>query len=214
MDNPLINTVLNEDCMTVLKRLSVTNDKIFDHVITDIPYDVVSRKSAGIRVFDKEQADELVFDLDFFAQALVQTVKGNILIFCSSEQVSLLSELFMEHEYYVYLGIWEKTNPSPVNGQHFWLSGVECCVIASHNQIEDKDLIWRFPSGRSKDHPTEKPQKLMEFLVERFTKENDLVFDPCVGSGAHLLALKNKNRNYFGTELFKKYYDLIKSRGL
>lgn len=211
MDNNLINNVQHISCIDFLQS---QNNKLFDHVLTDIPYDVVSRESAGIRVFDKFQADELSFDIDLFCDKLAVVTKGNILVFCSSEQVSLLHEKFSKLGYNTYLGIWEKTNPSPVNGQHFWLSGVECCVVASHQILNDDDLIWRFPSGRSKEHPTEKPSKLMEFLVEKFSKPGDLIFDPCAGSGAHLLASKNKNRKYFGTELFEQYFNLIKSRGL
>ena len=211
MDINLINNVLHSDCLTITKELP---DKSFNHVFTDIPYDVVSRESAGIRVFDKSKADELVFDLNTFAKEMTRVTKENILIFCSSEQVSSLYDIFKSFNYHVSLGIWEKTNPSPVNGQHFWLSGVECCVIASHSEIHGDDLIWRFPSGRSKDHPTEKPLKLMEFLIEKFSKENELIFDPCSGSGSHLLAAKNKNRQYFGTELFDDYFKLIKSKGL
>lgn len=139
--------------------------------------------------------------------------KENILTFCGSEQVSIL-ESYLSKTHNVYLGIWEKTNPSPVNGQHFWLSGLECCVVASKNKLSDNDLVWTSSSGRSKNHPTEKPQKMLEILVNKFTKENDLVLDPCSGSGAHLLALKNNNRKYFGIELQKEYFDFIVSRGL
>ncbi len=211
MDINLIDNIINIDCIEFLKK---QNEKLFDHVITDIPYNVVSRKSAGIRVFDKFEADELVFDLNTFCQKISDTTKGNILVFCASEQVSELSLKFSNLGYKVFLGIWEKTNPSPVNGQHFWLSGIECCVIATKEDMEPNKLIWKFPSGRSKEHPTEKPIKLLEFLVENFSKENELIYDPCAGSGTHLLAIKNKNRKYFGTELFEKYYNLIKNKGL
>lgn len=205
------NKVLNVNCMDFLKD---NNGFICNHVITDIPYAIVSRESAGIRVFDKFKADKLEFNLNYFCESLANKTTGNILIFCSSEQVSELNNIFPKFGYKIYLGIWEKTNPSPINGQHFWLSGVECCVIASKDIIKDEDLIWRFHSGRSKNHPTEKPVKLLEFLVEKFSKENELIFDPCAGSGAHLVAAKNKNRSYLGLEVCKQYFDLIKNKGI
>lgn len=211
MDINLKNVVVNKDC--ILQMQSFT-DKVFDHVITDIPYAVVSRETGGIRIFDKEHADTLVFDLHIFIDELSRVTKSNILIFCASEQVSFLNDKLSEKGYNVYLGIWEKTNPSPVNGQHFWLSGVECCIIATKETLTADDLIWRFPCGRSKSHPTEKPLKLIEFLVQKFTTENQIVFDPCAGSGSHLLALKNNNRYYYGVELFEKYYQIIKDKQL
>lgn len=210
----LENKIINENCIDYLEKIYKENKKeVFDHVLTDIPYDVVSRETGGIRVFDKSHADILEFDLEKFVDLLVKLTKKNILIFCASEQVSKLNEL-LSKTHNVYLGVWEKTNPSPVNGQHFWLSGLECCVVASKDKIDDKDLVWTSSSGRSKNHPTEKPQKMLEILVDKFTKEGDLVADPCAGSGAHLLALKNKGRKYFGIELQKSYFEFILTRGL
>ena len=40
----------------------------------------------------------------------------------------------------------------------------------------------------------------------------DLVFDPCAGSGSHLLVAKENNRNFLGTELDTNYYNLAKER--
>ena len=36
-----------------------------------------------------------------------------------------------------------------------------------------------------KQHPTEKPIKLMEVLIENSSNEGDLVLDPFMGSGSH-----------------------------
>lgn len=39
------NKVVNENCILFLENLKKVNkEKVFDHVITDIPYGVVSRK--------------------------------------------------------------------------------------------------------------------------------------------------------------------------
>lgn len=196
-----------------MDMLEKINAPTFDHVITDIPYAVVNRKSEGIRVFDKKEADVLTFDLANFLERLKITTTGNILIFCASEQVSQIYEALKETRY-VKLGIWEKSNPSPVNGQYLWLSGVECCVVATLREVSDSDLIWRFPAGRSKFHPTEKPVRLIEHLVSIFTSEGDLILDPCAGSGSHLQAIKNLGRHYCGMEAVRDFYEHICGRGL
>ena len=201
------NNIFNVDCIDFMKNNKFT----CDHVITDIPYDVVSRETGGIRIFDKKNADILTFDLDLFCSLIKQKVSKNILIFCSSEQVSDLTR-HLETDFNVKLGIWEKTNPSPVNGQHFWLSGLECCVVASKGDIDDKDLIWTTPVGRSKEHPTEKPQKLLDIIIKTFTKSGDTIYDPCSGSGSHLISAKNNNRDFIGNELDPNYFQLISSR--
>ena len=42
--------------------------------------------------------------------------------------------------------------------------------------------------------------------------ENDIVFDPCCGSGAHCLVAKENNRNYIGVEINEQYFDIATSR--
>lgn len=55
-------------------------------------------------------------------------------------------------------------------------------------------------------HPTVKPVKLMERIVEAFTEENQIILDIFNGSGSTGIAALNKNRNYIGIELNSKYY--------
>ena len=56
-------------------------------------------------------------------------------------------------------------------------------------------------------HPTIKPIKLMERIIETFTEENQTVLDIFNGSGSTGIATLNKNRNYIGIELNKQYYE-------
>lgn len=206
-----MNNLINDDCINVMKNMDSIS---IDHIITDIPYDVVSRESNGIRNFDKKEADELTFKLEDFVKEATRITKDKIMIFCSSEQVSDLISLLEKNNFESTLAIWKKTNPSPVNGQYIWLSGVECCVVANRGKLKEelKNLVWSNPSGRSKIHPTEKPLKLMSLIVKNYTKENDLILDPCAGSGSTLEAAKLNNRNWIGIELFKEYYDKIINR--
>lgn len=57
-----------------------------------------------------------------------------------------------------------------------------------------------------KIHPTQKPVKLIEKLLEIFTDEGDIVIDPCCGSGSTLIACSNKKRKGFGFEIKKNFY--------
>jgi len=61
-----------------------------------------------------------------------------------------------------------------------------------------------------KIHPTQKPVKLIEKLIEIFTDENDIVIDPCCGSGSTLIACSNKKRKGFGFEIKKDFFQLAK----
>ena len=61
-------------------------------------------------------------------------------------------------------------------------------------------------------HPTQKPVKLMEYLIKTYTSENDIVLDNCMGSGTAGVACKNTNRNFIGIELDEKYFNIAKDR--
>ena len=56
-------------------------------------------------------------------------------------------------------------------------------------------------------HPTQKPVKVSEKLIEVFTDEGDVVLDPCAGSGSTLIAARNLNRKSYGFEIEKKFYN-------
>ena len=57
-------------------------------------------------------------------------------------------------------------------------------------------------------HPTQKPVRLLEYLIKTYTNDGDTVLDNCMGSGTTAIACMNTNRNYIGFELNKEYYDL------
>ena len=56
-------------------------------------------------------------------------------------------------------------------------------------------------------HPSEKPLRLSERLVSIFSRENDIVFIPFLGSGSELLACKKLNRICIGSEKNKEYFE-------
>lgn len=51
-----------------------------------------------------------------------------------------------------------------------------------------------------------------EFLLDKFSNEMDLIFEPFAGTGTTLVACKNMKRKCIATEIEEKYIDLIKSR--
>lgn len=61
-----------------------------------------------------------------------------------------------------------------------------------------------------KIHPTQKPVKLIEKLIELFTDKNEIVIDPCAGSGSTLIACSNKKRRGYGFEIKKDFFKQAK----
>jgi site-specific DNA-methyltransferase (adenine-specific)/modification methylase len=61
-------------------------------------------------------------------------------------------------------------------------------------------------------HPTQKPVDLMEYLINTYTNENDLILDFTCGSGTTLVASKKLKRKTIGIELEEKYCEIAKNR--
>lgn len=73
-------------------------------------------------------------------------------------------------------------------------------------------IVGCWETNRGKFHPTQKPISLMEYLINTYTDEGNLVLDPFMGCGTTGIACKNLNRNFIGIELNKEYYDVADSR--
>lgn len=205
--------IIQGDCLEVMKDIE---DKSVDLIITDIPYGVINRNSNGLRSLNKGVADIVEFSLNSLINEFVRLTTGSIYIFCSTEQVSDLRGLMISKGLSTRLMIWNKTNPSPMNGQYIWLSSVECCVYgkfknATFNQ-HCKGSVLNFPCGRNKLHPTEKPLKLFEYLIESSSNKGDVVLDPFLGSGTTAVACKKLKRHCIGIEKEEKYIEISKKR--
>jgi site-specific DNA-methyltransferase (adenine-specific) len=61
-------------------------------------------------------------------------------------------------------------------------------------------------------HPTEKPIKLIEWLIKSFSNENEIVLDSCMGVGTTILAAINTNRKYIGIEQNEEYFKIAEKR--
>lgn len=209
-----INKIIHGDCIGIMSEME---DNSVDFTLTDIPYDVVNRESNGLRDLDKGKADVLTFDLERFLNEVYRVSKNSIAIFCSKEQFSFIYDWFANKKGTVRPIIWEKSNPSPMNGQYVYLSGVEFAVWfkkrgAKTFNAHCKNTVLKHPNGSRKIHPTEKNHKLLEELILDNSNEGDIIFDPCFGSGSTLLVAKNNNRNYIGIELEEEYYNIAKER--
>lgn len=69
-------------------------------------------------------------------------------------------------------------------------------------------IDWPRDNVNEKIHPTQKPVKLLETLIEIFTDEGDVVIDPVAGSGSTLVAAENLNRKAHGFEIKKDFHSL------
>jgi len=73
--------------------------------------------------------------------------------------------------------------------------------------------VWRYSNGTiCKEHPASFPEQLANDHIISWSNENDLIYDPFMGSGtAAKMAMINK-RNYIGSEISKEYCEIAEQR--
>lgn len=62
----------------------------------------------------------------------------------------------------------------------------------------------------NKNHSAAFPQELPEWFIKLFTKENDTVLDPFMGSGTTLSVANRMKRNSIGIEIVPEYYEMVR----
>jgi len=98
-----------------------------------------------------------------------------------------------------------------IEGQKFVSSGV-------NTGIENDDYYPRsiqyFSNGDriNKQHPTQKPVSLYEYLVRTYTNAGETVLDICMGSGTTGVAAIQTGRNFIGIEKEQKYFEIASRR--
>ena len=86
---------------------------------------------------------------------------------------------------------------------------IKSAITVNNGDRYPRDVI-KFAKDQKHLHPTQKPVKLLEYLIKTYTNENDIVFDNCFGSGSCAVACLHTNRNFIGIEKNKEYVDIAR----
>ena len=86
---------------------------------------------------------------------------------------------------------------------------------AAHHAVpsRDQDTIWEFPRpARSPEHPTMKPEALIERIVEHGSEPGALIYDPFVGSGTTIIAAERQRRRCYAMDIDPGYVQVAIER--
>jgi site-specific DNA-methyltransferase (adenine-specific) len=74
--------------------------------------------------------------------------------------------------------------------------------------------IWNISRGKKvdKSHGAVFPEKLVSTILNNFSNEGDIVYDPFMGSGTTAVVSQKLNRKWLGSELSPNYCELIQKR--
>ena len=64
----------------------------------------------------------------------------------------------------------------------------------------------------NKNHSAAFPEELPEWFIKLFTKQNDTVLDPFMGSGTTLIVANRMKRNSIGIDVVPEYYDMVRKQ--
>lgn len=113
---------------------------------------------------------------------------------------------------------WYKTNKAPTPRTNF-KSCVETAVVFTRGRTNRRwnggacsDNLIQLPFCSRGEHPTQKPVRLFAHLIKLFSNENDIIFDPFMGSGTTAVTAYQLGRRWFGCEISEEYCDIANKR--
>ncbi len=200
--------------------LETIPDNSLDLLLTDPPYGIdYESEHREVNPFEKMENDTLdktISILDKVLALVNKKLKDNshVYIFTSWKTNPSIRRIVEKYFTLKNVLVWEKNN---------WTAGdldanygqIHEFILFAHkgrrhlNGKRDASVLHfdRVPeNGRS--HPTEKPLKLLEYLIEKSSQSGEVVCDPFAGVASSCVAAKNKGRKYLGIELEKRWYEL------
>lgn len=227
-DFPYTCNIYNDDCKKLIKNIP---DQSIDLILTDPPYNIGPYSSGNIKFKNRKDMNNDIADWDqdvidplCLVNDFVRILKptGNIFIFTGSNYFgkwhSVLDPIFDTFQYMC----WHKTNPTPSVRKSSFLNSIElivCCWNKGHtwnfiNQREMHNFMeTSICMGHERlKHPTQKPVKILQHIINITTNPGDTVLDPFMGVGSSGHAALNLSRNFIGYELEKEYFDMATER--
>ncbi len=226
----MINKLILGDSIKAMESLAEDPNFKVDAVITDPPYNVSVKK-----VKNTQTPGNIFYygewDLDFdqykwlkYADALLKP-GGSIVMFNSWKNQGEIAK-FMEKEYgYAIkdLFTWIKTSSAPRQRDRRYTCNYETAIWLvkpgekwTFNRqdpgMERPQFMCSTPRGKKRVHPTQKPIKLMEYLIKIHTNKGDMILDPFSGSGSTCLAALNLQRGFIGIDSETEYHNFAVSR--
>lgn len=228
-----INNIYNEDCVSGMQKMK--NEGLYvDLIVADPPY-VISRDSGFSTMKDRKNSRTGVnfgkWDENFDNKAWITesyeilNKGGSLIVFNDFKKASEIIDIATKVGYiYKDTLIWKKTNPMPRNIERRYVPDVEMIIwfvkkgkwTFNRQNSKYETSVLTFPSesggGFKRYHPTQKPVKLINYLIKIHSNSRDLILDPFMGSGTSAVSSIYCKRNFIGFEIDKDYCNISNER--
>jgi len=84
--------------------------------------------------------------------------------------------------------------------------------IVGRKPFGKRNNIWRFDTQKNTEHPAPFPEQLANDHIISWSNENDLIYDPFLGSGTTAKMALLNNRKFVGSEISKEYFKIAEKR--
>lgn len=188
-----LDKIHNTDCFTAAPQI---DDESVDIVLTDPPY------PNRMGLFTETLVDGLAM-----LYLACKKARNYVVFFWNPFDVPPPPAGWHE----VARHVWHKPDCKSIT--HY-----EVIVAWSREPKQRVSRVWSIPilDYRSlrdwKPHPTQKPVKLMRYLLEQYTQEGEIVLDPFVGSGSTVVACQQMQRHFIAIEKSAEYAMIATSR--
>ena len=196
------NKVICGDCLEVMKCIP---DKSIDLVLTDPPYGIT--KAEWDEVPSREYFDEI------FRVSREQLFFGGQFFDLPKKEGWIVWVKRAEW--------WKKqftNNPKGINeAELIWISlPIKTKVIEYYKQGNVEGFKGEKPKpnyNKPKQlFTSEKPVRLVEYLIKTYFNDAEIILDPFLGSGTTAVAAQNLGRNFIGIEINKEYCRISEER--
>ena len=195
-----MNKVICGDCLEIMKDIP---DKSVDLVLTDPPYGV---RKEGI------SNDQTLWAYEIDYRTLLK--KDGILIMFTSTKY-LKEVLNFVNLPYKWQFIWYCSNNMIPVGIGF-AKYTSVLIFSEGSVFRNAQDCRENPAGtielKKLNHPTPKPIKIVKYLAEKFSKVDETILDPFLGSGTTAVAAKQLGRNFIGIEINSDYCKIAEDR--
>ncbi len=210
------------DCLEIMKDIP---DGSIDLVLTDPPYLInykTNRRKDKTHSFCNtiinDNNEQLIID---FIYESYRVLKDNTAFycFCSPDTVEFFKYSIQQAGFKIKnIIVWVKNNWTAGDLKAQYGKQYELIIYANkgRRELNGKRIsdVWYFDkvAGKKQLHQNQKPLELIQQIIEKSSKENDLVLDPFIGSGTTAVACINTGRNFIGIELDETYFNIAKKR--
>ena len=186
----------NQDCLEAMRQMT---DNQFDLAIVDPPYGLgkaVVNSGGRFKRYENKNGN---WDTDIPSQEYFDElfrISKNQIIWGGNYFPLPPSKCFV---------VWDKKQPQGVSfamAEFAW---------ASFDKVA-KIFRYRTQGQEGRFHPTQKPVKLYEWILDNYAEEGQTILDTHLGSGSIALACHNRGYSLTAFEIDKEYFEAAKKR--